>query len=269
MTLMAQAPQDPASGSIEGIALSIVNGAPVEGARLRLGATAESPYPASEYREIPEAVTGADGKFVLSGLKAAVYIVVIDGNGWVQQRYGQNTFPGEGTPLVLTPGQALKGITVRLTPTGVVSGTIRQADTRQATAGVPVQLMRVTYDTQGERTLQQAGIASTNDRGEFRLLSRRGAWKLQDLRVGSARAIRLPRSRPFSTSRAKGKSHSTCRVCYADGGPHGHSGQLRIGDASVLELTSISSPPQLLPSICDQSTVRKKFCLNAPPPTSV
>jgi hypothetical protein len=109
-------------------------------------------------------------------LKAAVYNFLIDGNGYVSHRYGQKTFFGDfmvqaqqGTPIMLTPGQNVKGLTVRVTPTGTVSGRVRDTETREAVAGVVVQLMRLEYGATGERSLVgQQGLVQTNDRGEYR-----------------------------------------------------------------------------------------------------
>jgi hypothetical protein len=162
--------QDPGAGSIEGTVINSVTNQPVAGVRVRTGPTGGSPYPASEYSAIDPIVTGADGKFAFRGLKAAVYRILIEGNGYTRQFYGQNTFPGEGTRIVLIPSQVVKGITVRLNPTGTVSGRIRDRDTQQPVPSVPVQLMRLEYRADGERSLvAQPGAARTNDRGEYRL----------------------------------------------------------------------------------------------------
>jgi 5-hydroxyisourate hydrolase-like protein (transthyretin family) len=99
---------------------------------------------------------------VFNGLKAAVYRILIEGNGYVRQLYGQN--------FTLAPSQVVKGITVRLNPTGTVSGRIRDRETQQPVSSVPVQLMRLEYRAFGERSLvAQPGAVRTNDRGEYRL----------------------------------------------------------------------------------------------------
>jgi hypothetical protein len=164
-----QSAQDRANGAIEGIVLDISNNQPVPGARIRIAPRDGSPYAASEYADLPTSFTDANGRFTLAGLKAAIYTLVIDGNGYVSQRYGQRTFPGTGPTITLVPGQAIKGLSVRLTPTATVSGRIRDAGTREPLAGVPVQLMRLDYNTIGEMSLvRQQGFLQTDDRGEYR-----------------------------------------------------------------------------------------------------
>jgi hypothetical protein len=154
------AAQDPATASIEGIVVNSVNNQPVAGVRVRTGPTTGSPN--QDYPSIPAIVTGPDGKFVFNGIKGAVYRILIEGNGYVRQLYGQN--------ITLAPSQVVKGITVRLNPTGTVSGRIRDNDTQQPVPSVPVQLMRLEYGADGERRLvAQPGAARTNDRGEYRL----------------------------------------------------------------------------------------------------
>jgi hypothetical protein len=55
-----------------------------------------------------------------------------------------------------------------MVPAASVSGRVRNARDR-AVGGVPVQLLRATYDFNGERTFVSAGQAVTNDRGEYRI----------------------------------------------------------------------------------------------------
>ncbi len=160
-------PQDPANGSIEGIVVNRVNGQPVAGVRVQTRPTAGNPN--QTYAPIEPIITGVDGKFVFTSLKGAVYRVLAEGNGYVAQFNGQNSFQGEGTTFALATSQAVKGITVRLTPTGTVTGRIRDAETQQPAVSVPVQLMRLQYGAEGQRALvSQQGAARTDDRGEYR-----------------------------------------------------------------------------------------------------
>lgn len=55
-----------------------------------------------------------------------------------------------------------------LVPAGNVSGVIRGSD-GQPQSGVPIQLLRASYNANGQRTFQVEGTARTNDRGEYRL----------------------------------------------------------------------------------------------------
>src|SRR6185369_15373940 len=49
-----------------------------------------------------------------------------------------------------------------------IAGIIRNND-GQPQAGVPVQLLRATFNAGGQRTFQAEGNARTNDRGEYRM----------------------------------------------------------------------------------------------------
>jgi hypothetical protein len=114
-------------------------------------------------------MTDAQGRFAFKNVAAGAYRLALSANGYVRQEYGQRVFPGRGAVFQLADGQTLKNLVAELTPTGSVSGTIRDEDKRPL-AGVPVQLMRVNYDQSGERRLRPVGnVVKTDDRGEYRI----------------------------------------------------------------------------------------------------
>jgi hypothetical protein len=168
MTL-AQAPQDPGTASIEGIVVNSLTNQPVDEAQLTLQSVRGGPA-------IPPIKTGPDGRFAFRDLKAGSYGLDIAGNAYVRMNYGQKVFPagyggapGEGSTITLTAGEAAKNLSVRLIPTGTITGRIRDVDTRQPVAGVPVRLRHYVYLPDGERSLEELGMTQTNDRGEYRL----------------------------------------------------------------------------------------------------
>jgi len=124
--------------------------------------------PPSQPLPIPPAMTDRSGRFVVPDLDEGTYRVVVTLNGFVRQEYGQRAFAGQGTTLTLARGEVLKDLTVRMTRAGNVNGRVTD-DAGQPAAGVPLQLIKVTYNQAGLRTFQQAGTARTNDRGEYRL----------------------------------------------------------------------------------------------------
>src|SRR5437867_227080 len=129
-----------------------------------VGAVVSSP-PAA----IPSVMTDSKGKFVFKDLDPGAYRITIAANGYARQEYGQRLLVGgQGTPIILAPGQNLKDIVVRLTPAGNVSGRISDENGRPA-AGVQVQLVRTSFNSSGQRQFQSAGQTRTNDRGEYRL----------------------------------------------------------------------------------------------------
>jgi hypothetical protein len=119
-------------------------------------------------KPIPPVVTDDQGKFSFQDLDEGPYTLQVLANGFVSLNYGQRYPGGPGAPITLKAGQELKDLTVNLTPTGNISGRIRDRSD-QPLANVPVQLMRYSYDAQGQRSYQNVGLAKTNDRGEYRI----------------------------------------------------------------------------------------------------
>jgi len=116
----------------------------------------------------PVVTTDRAGKFVISFIDPGSYRLVVTGNGYVRQEYGQKVPGGSGAPLVLTAGQVLKDLTIAIMQTGNVSGRIVD-NYGQPGVGVPLQLLRVSYNQNGQRVFQTVGSARTNDRGEYRI----------------------------------------------------------------------------------------------------
>ena len=116
---------------------------------------------------IPAVTTDQSGRFVVPDLDEGSYKLLITQNGYVKQEYGQRVFPGQGTLIRLAAGQTLKDITIRLTETGNASGRLID-NTGLPAAGVPLQLLKASYNQFGQRIFQQAGNARSNDRGEYR-----------------------------------------------------------------------------------------------------
>jgi hypothetical protein len=108
---------------------------------------------------IPSVTTERDGKFVVPDLEQGTYRLLITQSGYVRQEFGQL--------INLTAGQALNNLTIRLTPTGNVGGRIMD-NNGQPAVGVNLQLLKATYNANGQRIFQNAGSARTNDRGEYR-----------------------------------------------------------------------------------------------------
>jgi hypothetical protein len=117
---------------------------------------------------IPTITTDHDGKFVVPDLDEGSYRLVVTLNGYVKQEYGQRSFTGQGSMLTLGKGETLKDLVVRMTRAANVTGRISDENGLPA-SGVPVRLIKSTYNINGIRLFQQVGTARTNDRGEYRL----------------------------------------------------------------------------------------------------
>jgi len=193
--IVVLAQQQQPKGTIEGTVVSATNGNPILGARVTVSAgtgdarpsfadqlmsaiagsepvdlTSQRIRPGAPFargRTMPSVTTQADGKFSLE-LEAGVYRIIADANGYAPAELGQRGPVGMGTPIYLESGQTASALTLRMTPTGVVTGRIADAAGMPAEQ-VPVQVLRATYTRLGQRMMDVGAVAVTNDRGEYRL----------------------------------------------------------------------------------------------------
>ena len=122
----------------------------------------------------PTAVTDDAGVFTFNGLASGRYSIAAARPGYVSVTFGA-TRPGRpGTPVAIVDGQRRTGVTLRLPPGGVVTGTIRNRS-GEPLPGMRVALLRSSFGSDtGERTLVPAGAGSglgtlTDDRGVYRI----------------------------------------------------------------------------------------------------
>jgi len=181
------AQQQAPKARIEGIVLRSGTGEAVTRARVTLtlnspprGATSPAtPNPATPppagarggvvpQKTIAPVVTDDQGKFAFQDLDEGSYTLQILANGYVSLNYGQRYAGGPGTAIPLKAGQDLKDLAVNLTPAGNISGRIRDRSD-QPLVDVPLQLLRYSYDAQGQRTYQTVSTARTNDHGDYRM----------------------------------------------------------------------------------------------------
>jgi hypothetical protein len=123
---------------------------------------------ASASRKILPMITDRDGRFVFQNLAPGLYSLQVIRNEYARQVYGQRVAGGPALAIAYAEGQMPNNIVMALVPAGNVTGVIRDSD-RHPQAGVPIQLLRPTFNATGERTFHVQGTARTNDRGEYRL----------------------------------------------------------------------------------------------------
>jgi hypothetical protein len=111
------------------------------------------------------AVADADGRFSFR-VGPGSFRVHAERQGYLRGELGSRTPGVAGTPLVIVQGQTPPAALVTLTPTGVIAG--RVLDDNGPIRNVLVRALRVTY-RDGERYLDLAAYARTDDRGEYRL----------------------------------------------------------------------------------------------------
>ena len=81
-----------------------------------------------------EALTGADGRFVIADVEPGQYMLSADRNGYIRQVYGEadqaetNIFLGPGTPLDLEPSEHRRDIVFELICAGVIIGRVLDED---------------------------------------------------------------------------------------------------------------------------------------------
>jgi hypothetical protein len=191
---LAQQPQVPVGASIAGIVIRVGSNEPLPGAQAILTAVtpnsssgvpspvvtgSSNSLPASDVissvtanvagvHRIAPVNTDRDGRFVFQNLEPGLYSLEVFRNEYSRQAYGQRVAGGPAAGIRLASGQALTDIVMALTPAGNVAGVIRSLDGHPQN-GVPIQLLRATFNSNGQRTFHVEGTARTNDRGEYRL----------------------------------------------------------------------------------------------------
>jgi hypothetical protein len=155
-------PQQVPRASIEGVVRRVGSGDPIGGAQVTVTTSAGAAAP-----RVPPVLTDRDGNFTINNLDAGSFKVTVLSNGYARQELGQRHPAGSGAPIVLTAGQRLRDVEIRLTPAGNVSGHIRDSRGRP-TPGITLRLLQLNYTENGRRTLESVATAHSDDRGAYR-----------------------------------------------------------------------------------------------------
>ena len=115
---------------------------------------------------IPVATTDEMGKFVVSGLEDGVYTIQAEADGYLPGAYA--TLGATISLVNVNAGQPTRNINIALTPKATISGRVRDRS-NQPLVNVPVQLLRYSYNSQGQRFYQAESTTTTTDRGEYRM----------------------------------------------------------------------------------------------------
>jgi hypothetical protein len=163
-----QPPRDPregtppvavGNGSITGIVVVSGSRQPARRARVNLGASQEAGGSRT-------AVTDDRGRFAFNALPAGRFNLSASKPGHLNATYGQRQPGRPGTPIQLADGQRLE-VQLQLTRGGVITGTVLD-EYGEAIPNTPVRALRYVIQG-GQRTLQSAGNAQTDDRGAYRI----------------------------------------------------------------------------------------------------
>lgn len=107
-----------------------------------------------------------DGRFALVDLDPGRYRLIGNRSGYFEMSYDARRPEGDGSVVQLESGQSLNGLNFKLTPSAVISGTVRDSD-GEPLEGAHVTLANFTRRYGGLR-VEGSDSTDTDDRGEYR-----------------------------------------------------------------------------------------------------
>jgi uncharacterized protein (DUF2141 family) len=112
-------------------------------------------------------ITDDKGHFDFTALPAGRYTLTVSKPGYVTTSYGAKKPGRAGTPIQLADTQRFDSANLVMPKGSVITGTVID-EGNEPTPGTQVRAYQYVIRT-GEKTLQQAGSASTDDRGAYRI----------------------------------------------------------------------------------------------------
>ena len=155
----AQTQQTLNTAIISGLVVMEGAGTPVRRARINIAAP--------ELRGGRSTITNDQGQFSFAALPAGRYTVTASKAGYLDIIYGAKRAGRPGTPIQLAVGQKMDKANINLPKGGVITGIVVD-DNGEASPRTQVRAMKYVMRT-GEKTLQQAGTATSDDRGMYRI----------------------------------------------------------------------------------------------------
>lgn len=147
------------TATISGTITAVGTGTPVRRARVTLTGT--------ELRGGRSTVTDDEGRFNFVALPAGRFTLTASKAGYVSISYGAKQAGRPGTPIQVVDGQKYERRDISIPRGSVVTGIVVD-DHGEPAPSTQVRVMRFVMRT-GERTLQQAGQDTTDDRGMYRI----------------------------------------------------------------------------------------------------
>jgi hypothetical protein len=147
------------TASIAGTVVTEGTGAPIRRARVTLAG--------AELRGGRSTVTDDEGGFSFVALPPGRFTMTASKAGYVSAAYGAKQAGRPGTPIQVAEGQKYERRDITMPRGSVVTGIVVD-DHGEPAPGTQVRVLRFVMRT-GERTLQQAGQDTTDDRGMYRI----------------------------------------------------------------------------------------------------
>ncbi len=154
-------PQDkpPEKCSLSGTVVDAESNQPLQKVELRLARLSDRYHPAGT-------VSVENGRFTIGGVEAGDYHLTGERSGYIETAYGAKNAENEGAVLRLGAGQSLTGITLRMIPAGVISGTVRDSD-GESLEDAHLILARRTYQS-GVSAMEEIDSTDSDDLGQYR-----------------------------------------------------------------------------------------------------
>ncbi len=134
-----------------------VNGEAVRKATVRLQASGQPAAPQASTRSFEDHRSEPLASSPFEDVPAGRYTLISEKVGFLTQRYGARSENGPGVPLNVVAGTETKGLDLRMTPQGVITGRVTDED-GDPIAGAQVSVARYGYSN-GHRQLIQTGGA--------------------------------------------------------------------------------------------------------------
>jgi uncharacterized surface anchored protein len=146
--------------SLSGTVVDTVTGEPLNKVDLRLEPLDR------EATHVAVTKSDGEGRFALVDLDPGSYRLVGNRSGYFEMSYGTRRPGSDGSVMRLESGQSLRGLNFKLTPSAVISGTIRDSD-GEPLEGAHVILASFAHRV-GRPRVEFGDSTDTDDRGEYR-----------------------------------------------------------------------------------------------------
>lgn len=114
------------------------------------------------------AITDDDGRFVVERLPAGRFTISVSRASFITSIYGAKRPGKPGTPIAVTAGQRVTGLTVKLWRGAVIAGVVRTEDGEPA-PGLAVRVLAARATPEATIFTLNNNGSKTNDAGEFRI----------------------------------------------------------------------------------------------------